>query len=52
MKRWRTTPAYLGEGIRRIAATAAPELGALAPRLTPSQIQVVDLTGWYELPNR
>jgi integrase len=46
----RTTAASLSEGIRRIAATADPELRAQTPRITPGQIQVVNLTDWYNLP--
>ncbi|MEH1129649.1 hypothetical protein [Micromonospora sp. CPCC 206061] len=48
----RTTAASLSDGIRRIAATADLELRAQAPRITPGQIQVVNLTDWYNLVNQ
>lgn len=48
----RTTPASLSEGIRRVAATADPELSVRAPTITPSQIQVVNLADWYNLTNQ
>ncbi|GAA4727719.1 hypothetical protein [Phytohabitans rumicis] len=42
----RTTASGLGQGIRRIAATADPDIAALAARITPGWITVMDLSTW------
>ncbi|MFC0528747.1 hypothetical protein [Phytohabitans kaempferiae] len=42
----RTTPTGLGQGIRRIAATADHDIGVLAYRITPGWLTEVDLRTW------